>query len=69
MQVAAKSINMANPECLTCKPGDATLHQSAVENTGCEDSYKEVDGGFCSGVWIGRISAALTTVFSVHEET
>lgn len=30
--------------CVTCKPGDATFHASAVESTGCETSYQAVDG-------------------------
>lgn len=35
--------------CVTCKPGDATFHQSAVANTGCEGSYQLVDGVWTSG--------------------
>ncbi|TMW58526.1 hypothetical protein Poli38472_010085 [Pythium oligandrum] len=47
--------SMANKECLTCKPGDATYHQSAVENTGCETSYQRVDD--CMKKHNGRVSA------------
>ncbi|KAJ0409270.1 hypothetical protein P43SY_006767 [Pythium insidiosum] len=46
---------MPNKECLTCKPGDATYHQSAVENTGCEDTYQRVDE--CMKKHNGRVSA------------
>ncbi|RMX62749.1 hypothetical protein KXD40_002672 [Peronospora effusa] len=34
---------MPNKRCLTCKTGDDTHHQSAVENTGCEETYLRVD--------------------------
>ncbi|KAG6615725.1 uncharacterized protein IUM83_05104 [Phytophthora cinnamomi] len=46
---------MPNKECLTCKPGDDTHHQSAVENTGCEQSYLRVDA--CMKLNNGRVSA------------
>src|SRR5690349_6764379 len=42
-------------ECLTCKPGDATHHQSAVANTGCESSYALVD--VCMKQHNGSVSA------------
>uniref|UniRef100_K3XAT9 CHCH domain-containing protein n=1 Tax=Globisporangium ultimum (strain ATCC 200006 / CBS 805.95 / DAOM BR144) TaxID=431595 RepID=K3XAT9_GLOUD len=42
-------------ECLTCKPGDATHHESAVANTGCESSYQRVDE--CMKKYNGRVSA------------
>lgn len=35
---------MAPPECLTCKPGDDTHHETAITNTGCEGAYQHVDG-------------------------
>lgn len=42
-------------ECLTCKPGDATHHQSAVAATGCENTYQLVDE--CMKAHNGRVSA------------
>ena len=36
---------MPPKECLTCKPGNNDAHhQSAVHDTGCEESYLLVDG-------------------------
>uniref|UniRef100_A0AAV1TNS6 CHCH domain-containing protein n=1 Tax=Peronospora matthiolae TaxID=2874970 RepID=A0AAV1TNS6_9STRA len=46
---------MPPKECLTCKPGNDTHHQSAVEKTGCEDSYMRVDA--CMKRHNGRVSA------------
>ncbi|DAZ93064.1 TPA: hypothetical protein N0F65_009738 [Lagenidium giganteum] len=46
---------MPNKECLTCKPGDATYHESAVTNTGCESAYQLVDD--CMKKHNGRVSA------------
>lgn len=42
-------------ECLTCKPGDATFHNAAVANTGCENTYQLVDE--CMKAHNGRVSA------------
>lgn len=42
-------------ECVTCKPGDATLHGAAVASTGCEGAYERVDA--CMKAHSGRVSA------------
>ncbi|CAI5734848.1 unnamed protein product [Peronospora destructor] len=44
-------------KCLTCKQGDETHHQSAVENTGCEETYLHVDA--CMKLNNGRVSACI----------
>lgn len=42
-------------DCEVCKPGDATLHASAVASTGCETSYELMDA--CMKRHNGRVSA------------